>query len=66
MCVALQRQVPRPGVLRAADLVVAPGPPAVLQFQVRELAARGVCEQVAVDVGEPQLRAGVRTLLADG
>jgi hypothetical protein len=35
---ALEGQVPQAGVLRAADPVLAPGPPPVPQFQVRELA----------------------------
>ena len=61
---ALQRQVPQPGVLGAADPVLAAGPPAVPQFQVSELAFLRVGgeggEPVPVDVGEPQLRARVR------
>ena len=58
-----------PGVLRAADPLLAPGPPAVAEFQVRELAAPRVggegSESVPVNAGEPQLRARVRPFLAD-
>src|SRR6516164_9830266 len=50
---APQRQVPQPGVLGAADPVLAAGPPAVPQLQVGELAFLGVGgeggEPVAVD-----------------
>ena len=57
---ALEREVPQPGVLGIADAVLAAGPAAVPQLQVRELAFPGVGgeggEPVAVDVGEPQLR----------
>ena len=57
---ALEGKVPQPGVLRAADPVLAPGPPAVPQFQVSELAFARVGgeggEPVPVDAGEPQLR----------
>ena len=66
---AFQRQVPQPGVLGAADPVLAPGPAAVPQLQVRELAVLGVGgeggEPVPVDVGEPQLRPGMGPFLAD-
>ena len=59
---ALQRQVPQSGVLGAADPVLAPGPAAVPELKVSELAfprvSRESGEAVAVDVGEPQLRAG--------
>ena len=62
---AVQGEVAQAGVLGAADAVLAPGAAAVPQFQVGELAACGAGgeagEAVAVDVGEPQLRAGVRT-----
>ena len=57
---SFERQVPQPGVLSAADPVLAPCPAAVPQFQVRELAllrAGGEGgEPVPVDIGEPQLR----------
>jgi hypothetical protein len=50
---ALERQVPQPGVLGAADPVLAPGPAEVPQFQVGELAFLRVSgeggEPVAVD-----------------
>jgi len=66
---ALQRQVPQPGVLGAADPVLAPGPLAVPQLQVSELAAfragGEAGEPVAVDVGKPQLRPRVGALLTD-
>ena len=65
----VQRQVAQAGVLGAADPVLAAGPAAVPQFQVGELAAAWCWwrsgEPVPVDVGEPQLRAGVRAFLAD-
>jgi len=65
----LQRQVPQPGVLGVADAVLAAGPAAEPQLQAGELAAFGVGgqggEPVPVDVGEPQLRPGVRAFLAD-
>src|SRR5690348_7567174 len=38
---ALERQVPQPGVLGAADPVLAAGPAPVTEFQVRELAFPG-------------------------
>jgi hypothetical protein len=64
-----QRQVPQPGVLGAPDPVLAPGPLPVPQLQVSELALLRIGgeagEPVPVDVGEPQLRARVRALLAD-
>ena len=67
--VAVQGEVAQAGVLGAADPVLAPGAAAVPEFQVGELAALGAGgeagEAVAVDVGEPQLRAGVRAFLAD-
>jgi hypothetical protein len=66
---ALERAVPQPGVLGAADPILAPGPLPAAELQVSELAASGVGgeggEAVAVVVGEPQPRAGVRPLLAD-
>jgi hypothetical protein len=59
---ALEREVPQPGVLRAADPVLAPGPLPVAEFQVSELAFPRVGgeggEPVPVDVGEPQLGCG--------
>jgi hypothetical protein len=65
----MQRQVAQPGVFGRADPVLAPGPQPVAQFQVSELPAEGAggeaAEPVAVDVGEPQLRGGVRAFLAD-
>jgi hypothetical protein len=52
----LQWQVPQPGVLGAADPVLAACPPAVAQLQVSELPFLGVGgesgEPVAVDIGE--------------
>src|SRR6185437_17117262 len=67
--VALEREVAQAGVLGAADAVFAAGAAAVPQFQVGELAASGAGgeagDAVAVDVGEPQLRARVRAFLAD-
>ncbi len=58
----LQRRVPQPGILGAADPVLAADPAAVPQFQVRELAFPGVGgergEPVPVEVGEPQLGPG--------
>jgi hypothetical protein len=64
-----EREVPQAGVLGAADAVLAPGPAPVPQFQVRELAFPGAGgeggEPVPVDVGEPQLRAGMGPFLAD-
>ena len=66
---AVQREVTQPGVFGAADPVLAPGPAAMPQFQVRELPVLGVGgeagEAVAIDVGEPQLRAGMGAFLAD-
>jgi hypothetical protein len=57
-----ERQVPQPGVLRAADPVLAAGPAAVPQFQVGELAFLRVGgeggEPVPIEVGEPQLHTG--------
>ena len=48
--------------------VLAPGPAAVPELEVGELTAAGAGgkagEPVAVDVGEPQLGAGVRAFLA--
>jgi hypothetical protein len=69
----VQGQVGQSGVLRASDAVLGAGSAAVAQFEVGELAVRpagwGVgCEcgqPVPVGVGQPQLRAGVRPLLAD-
>jgi hypothetical protein len=53
----------------AFRILLAPGPAPVAQLQAGELAAFGVGgeggEPVPVDIGEPQLRAGVRALLAD-
>ena len=57
-------QVPQPGRLPAADPVLDPGVGAVPHFEVGELPADGVGEEggepVPVEIGEPQLRAGVR------
>ena len=39
--IAVQRQVAQPGVFGVADTVLAPGPAAVPQFQVSELAGPG-------------------------
>ena len=63
------REVAQPGVLGATDPVLAAGPAAVPQLEVGELALLRVGgeggEPVPVEVGEPQLRSGVRALLAD-
>ena len=48
----VQRQVPQPGVLEAADPVYGAGPHPVLHFQL--------ADPPAVSVGDLQLRAGVR------
>jgi hypothetical protein len=60
---AVQREVAQAGVLGGADAVLAARPPAVAQFQVRELAGPGVGgeagEAVPADAGEAQLGAGV-------
>jgi hypothetical protein len=68
LLITVQRQVPQPGVLRAADPVLAAGP-AVPQFQVSQLPGlsaggkRG--EPVPVDIGEPELRTRMRAFFAD-
>ena len=66
---AVQGEVAQPGVLGAADPVLTPCPAPVTEFQVSELAAFGAGgeggEPVPVDVGEPQLRAGVGAFFAD-
>lgn len=55
---ALERQVPQPCVLGAADAVLAASPPPVAELEVGELAAPGVGgedgETVPVDVSRPQ------------
>ena len=66
---AVQREAAQAGVPGAADPVLAPGPAAVAQFQVSELAAAGAGRKagdpVPVDVGKAQLRAWVgRSFLA--
>ena len=57
----------RSPVSLAADAVLASGPPVVPQLQISELAFAGAGgeggEPVPVDVGEPQLRPGMRALL---
>ena len=64
-----ERQVAQPGVLGAADPVLAAGPAPVQQLQVRELALLRVGgeggEPVPVDVGEPQWRPRARAFLTD-
>jgi hypothetical protein len=61
----VQRQVAQPGVLQAADPVLGPGPAPVLHFEVGDPAAADVGgeqgDPPAVGVGQPQLRAGVRS-----
>src|SRR5260221_12935017 len=62
-------QVPQAGCLLGADAVLGPGVGPVPDFQAGELAAAGVGEErgepVPADIGEPQLRAGVRPFPAD-
>jgi hypothetical protein len=68
----VQRQVGKPGVLRAPNPVLGAGPTPMPQLQVGELAARPAGRGVGgergqpmpVGVGDPQLRAGVRALPA--
>lgn len=63
-------QVGQAGVLRAPDPVLDAGPAAVPKLQHRQIIAWCVGgeagDPVPVGVGQPQLRAGVRPLLADG
>jgi hypothetical protein len=60
-------EITQAGVFGAADAVLAPRPAAVAQFQVSQLPGPGgrgeARERVPVNVGEPQLRAGVRAFL---
>jgi hypothetical protein len=65
----VERQVPQAGVLRITDAVLATRSSPVPELQVGEPAAAGVGdehgESMPVQIGEPQLRAGMRALPAD-
>jgi hypothetical protein len=58
----VQWEVTQAGVFGAPDPVLTPGPAAVPQFQVSELAGLGIGgeggDAVPADVGEPQLGPG--------
>jgi len=60
----MQGKVSQTGVLHVPNPVLTPCSPAVPQFQVRELPAGGVRDErgepVPLEVGEPELRTGVR------